>query len=112
MLQWTNSAGSLINDIEKAFQTQLTNIETRSGKSLVQLKRIVQDSGLTKHGEIRDMLKRDLGLGHGDADTLNRYALDSLNPLLRRPTCRRVLRRPQDASPPHPRPDYDRHLSL
>ena len=29
------------------------------------LTRLIKTSGLTKHGEIRDMLKRDLGLGHG-----------------------------------------------
>ncbi len=69
-----------MNDIEKAIQTQLKNIEQRSGKSLGQLKDTVRNSGLKKHGEIRDMLKRDLGLGHGDANTLTHYALDSLGP--------------------------------
>ena len=67
-----------MNDIEKATQTQLKNIETRSGKSLADLKALVQNSGLKKHGEIRDMLKRDLGLGYGDANTLTHYALDSI----------------------------------
>jgi hypothetical protein len=32
---------------------------------------------LTKHGEIRDMLKRDLGMGHGDANTLVTFYLKS-----------------------------------
>src|ERR1017187_5475466 len=66
-----------MNDVEKAVQTQLKNIETRSGKSLDELSAIVRRSGLEKHGEIRDMLKRDLGLGHGDANTLTHYALAS-----------------------------------
>src|ERR1019366_7119226 len=66
-----------MNDVEKAVQTQLKNIETRSGKSLDELSAIVRRSGLEKHGEIRDMLKRDLGLGHGDANTLTHYALQS-----------------------------------
>ena len=69
-----------MNDIDKAIQSQLKNIETRSGKSLAELKAIVHTSGLKKHGEIRDMLKRDLGLGHGDANTLTHYALDSIGP--------------------------------
>ena len=66
-----------MNDVEKAVQTQLKNIETRSGKSLDELSAIVRRSGLEKHGEIRDMLKRELGLGHGDANTLTHYALAS-----------------------------------
>lgn len=63
--------------MDKALQTQLTNIETRTGKSLAALAKIVKGSGLQKHGEIRDMLKRDLGMGHGDANTLVHYVLKS-----------------------------------
>lgn len=59
-----------MNIVDKALATQLANIEKRTGKSLAELTRIVQASGLSKHGEIRDMLKRDLGMGHGDANTL------------------------------------------
>ena len=63
--------------MDKALQTQLTNIEQRTGKSLAALSKIVKGSGLTKHGEIRDMLKRDLGMGHGDANTLVHHVLQS-----------------------------------
>ena len=66
-----------MSDLEKALATQLANIEKRSGKSLDELVAIIRASGLAKHGEIRDMLKRDLGLGHGDANTLTHYALKS-----------------------------------
>jgi hypothetical protein len=61
--------------MDKAQATQLANIEKRSGKSLDELTRLIAASGLTKHGEIRDMLKRDLGMGHGDANTLVHVAL-------------------------------------
>ena len=64
-------------DMDKALATQLANIEKRTGKSLAALTQIVKKSGLSKHGEIRDMLKRDLGMGHGDANTLVHYALKS-----------------------------------
>jgi uncharacterized protein DUF4287 len=64
-------------DLEKAIATQLANIEKRSGKSLDELTAIIRASGLAKHGEIRDMLKRDLGLGHGDANTLTHHVLKS-----------------------------------
>jgi hypothetical protein len=64
-------------DMDKALATQLANIEKRTGKSLSALTQIIKKSGLAKHGEIRDMLKRDLGMGHGDANTLVHYALKS-----------------------------------
>lgn len=57
-------------DVDKATETQLKNIQARSGKSLAELYDVIRKSGLAKHGEIRDMLKNDLGLGHGDANTL------------------------------------------
>jgi len=57
-------------DLDKAIATQLANIEKRTGKSLAELTAIVQQSRLTKHGEIVTMLKTQHGLGHGDANTL------------------------------------------
>jgi hypothetical protein len=57
-------------DPDKATATQLANIEKRTGKTLAQLEKIIKGSGLTKHGEIVAMLKKDLGMGHGDANTL------------------------------------------
>jgi hypothetical protein len=63
--------------MDKAVATQLANIEKRTGKSLDALAGIVRTSGLTKHGEIRDMLKRDLGIGHGDANLLVHHVLRS-----------------------------------
>ena len=57
-------------DIDSAIQTQLANIEKRTGKTLAQLETIIKNSGLSKHGELVAMLKKDLGMGHGDANTL------------------------------------------
>jgi predicted transport protein len=57
-------------DLEKAVATQLANIEKRTGKSLAELTTIVQESGLSKHGELVAMLKSTLGMGHGDANSL------------------------------------------
>jgi hypothetical protein len=64
-------------DPAKALETQLANIEKRSGKSLKELSAIISSSGLSKHGEIRDMLKQTLGLGHGDANALVHGVLKS-----------------------------------
>jgi hypothetical protein len=62
---------------DKALQTQLANIQEKTGKTLIELAAIVNKSGLRKHGEIRDYLKRELGLGHGDANTLVHAVLQS-----------------------------------
>lgn len=62
---------------EQATQTQLKNIQTRTGKTLEQLAKIIKESGLTKHGELRSMLQQKLGMGYGDANTLVHYALKS-----------------------------------
>jgi hypothetical protein len=57
--------------------TQLANIEKRSGKTLAELTAFIKRSGLSKHGELRDLLKSALGMGHGDANTLVHHALQS-----------------------------------
>lgn len=59
-----------MSSIDKAVATQLANMEKRTGKSLQQLADIVRASGLAKHGEQVAMLKRELGMGHGDANLL------------------------------------------
>lgn len=66
-----------MSSLDKATQTQLDNIQKKTGKSLDQLAAIVRNSGLTKYGEIRDYLKRELGLGHGDANALVHAVLQS-----------------------------------
>ena len=66
-----------MDSIDKAVQTQLNNIQKKTGMSLAELSAFVKKSGLSKHGEIRDMLKEKLGLGHGDANTLVHVVLKS-----------------------------------
>jgi len=62
---------------DKALETQLANIQSRTGRTLTELAAIVKACGLSKHGAIRDMLKRELGMGHGDANTLVHHVLES-----------------------------------
>lgn len=62
-------------DQQKALETQLANIEKRSGKSLAELGAALKGSGLTKHGELRDFLKQTFDLGYGDANTLVHYLM-------------------------------------
>ena len=63
--------------MDKAVETQLANIEKRTGKTLAALGKIVTSSGLAKHVELVAMLKNDLGMGHGDANTLVHHVLKS-----------------------------------
>jgi hypothetical protein len=66
-----------MTSLDQARQTQLRNIQNKTGKSLEQIRAMIKKSGLTKHGEIREMLKKDLGLGFGDANALVHFALSS-----------------------------------
>ncbi len=66
-----------MNIVDQATENQLKNIQTRTGKTLDELYAIIRQSGLSKHGEIRDMLKRELGMGHGDAVILASFYLKS-----------------------------------
>lgn len=69
-----------MSSVDKAVETQLKNIQTKTGKTLDQLYAIIKKSKLAKHGEIRDMLKNDFGMGHGDANTVVHFYMKSLEP--------------------------------
>lgn len=64
-------------DVDKALETQLANIQKRSGRSLDELYAFLRGTGLGRHGELRDAAKSGLGLGHGDANTLVTFFLRS-----------------------------------
>lgn len=64
-----------MSSLDKAVQTQLANIQSRTGKSLDELYALIEKTGVEKHGQIRDMLKNDLRMGHGDANTLVHFYL-------------------------------------
>lgn len=66
-----------MSTLDQARKTQLKNIEARTGKSMTELTRIIEESGLTKHNQIRDYLKEKFDLGFGDASMLVHFALKS-----------------------------------
>ena len=66
-----------MSSLDKARDTQLRNIESKTGRTLAQLKALLSGSGLAKHGELRTFAMRELGLGYGDANTLVHLALAS-----------------------------------
>jgi hypothetical protein len=59
-----------MSDPAIALATQLKNIESRTGRNMAQLRTLIANSGLAKHGEIRSWLMAELGLGYGDANTV------------------------------------------
>lgn len=60
-------------DLKDAYDAQIRNVQTKTGRSIPELNALLQQSGLTKHGELRAMFMRELGLGHGDANSLVHY---------------------------------------
>lgn len=66
-----------MSSLDKAVQTQIDNIQKKTGRSLAEISSIVNQSGLTKHGEILELLKKTLNLGHGDANALAHAILKS-----------------------------------
>lgn len=66
-------------DPQKALETQISNIQKRTGKTIDELKALVAASGLSKHGEVVKMLKTDLGMGHGDANTVAHLAKSDIS---------------------------------
>jgi hypothetical protein len=68
---------SKMNSLDKAVETQLNNIQLKTGKTLEELSAHIKSSGLSKHAEIRTMLMRDFGLGYGDANALVHYTMQS-----------------------------------
>jgi predicted transport protein len=63
--------------IEKAFATQIANIEKNTGKKLKDWIAIVNKSGFSKHGELVKFLKEKHGFTHGNANTIVHYAKQS-----------------------------------
>jgi hypothetical protein len=66
-----------MNAVEKAYQTQLNNIQQKTGKNLDELREFVRSSGITKHSQIRELLSREFVLGYGDANTLTHAVLQT-----------------------------------
>lgn len=66
-----------MDSLTKARDTQLKNIENKTGKGIDELRSIINQSGLTKHGEIRSMLIEKFSLGYGDANSLVHFALET-----------------------------------
>ena len=63
--------------VKNAIDSQIRNIEEKTGKKLEEWTQIVNNSGLQKHGEMVSMLKEKYGLGHGNANMVVHAAKQS-----------------------------------
>jgi len=66
-----------LGSLDQARATQLKNIESKTSKTLDELRTAITSTGLTRHSEIRGMLMQKFHLGYGDANTLVHFALKS-----------------------------------
>lgn len=63
--------------IDKAYATQIANIEKNSGKKVAAWPIILSKSGFSKHGELVNFLKEKDGFTHGNDNMLVHYAKKS-----------------------------------
>jgi predicted transport protein len=63
--------------IKQAMETQVKNLEEKTGKKIDEWIKIVQNSKLEKHGELVNMLKEKYGIGHGYANMVVHTAKQS-----------------------------------
>ena len=63
--------------IDKAYATQIANIEKSTGKKLKEWITIINKSGFAKHGELVSFLKDKHGFTHGNANTIVHFAKQS-----------------------------------
>ncbi len=60
-------------DPQAAVQTQLKNVQAKTGRTIADLHAAVADTGLAKHGERRSWLMAQFKLGHGDANMVANF---------------------------------------
>lgn len=65
--------------MDKALQTMIDNMPEKTGKSLIELKVILQEMGFSKHGEGVKYLKSEHGVSHGFANTIVSLSKDEKN---------------------------------
>jgi hypothetical protein len=68
------------------YKAYIDNIQAKTGKSPEDFRRMAEQKGLVKHGELLAWLKNDCGLGHGHANAIILYIR---NPALAKEKLRR-----------------------
>ncbi len=67
-----------LSNIDKATQTQISNIEAQTGKSLDELIQSGLATGITKHKELHTFFTNEYGLTYGNANALAVYTRDRM----------------------------------
>ncbi|MEP7012348.1 MAG: DUF5655 domain-containing protein [Acidobacteriota bacterium] len=67
-------------DVAAAVQSQIANLEAKTGKSMAEWLEIGRSSGFSKHGEIVKFLKEKYGIGHGSANLIALRSLEASSP--------------------------------
>lgn len=62
-----------MSTVDQALETQLSNIEKKTGQTRAELMAAIKALGAKKHGEIVAWLKSTYGMGHGDANTITHF---------------------------------------
>ena len=60
-------------DPQAAVQTQLKNVQAKTGRTIAELHKAVAATGLAKHGERRSWLMEHFKLGYGDANMVSNF---------------------------------------
>ena len=60
-------------DPQAAVQTQLKNVQAKTGRTIAELHAAVAGTGLAKHGEKRSWLMEHFALGYGDANMVANF---------------------------------------
>jgi hypothetical protein len=55
------------------YKAYLDNIKAKTGKTPEEFRKLAQEKGLVKYGELLKWLKTDCGLGHGHANAIILY---------------------------------------
>lgn len=74
-----------MDSINKAMKTQLENIQSKTGKTLDELRKIAMNNGLEKHGHIRKFMIEQFELGYGDANLIATYTRNPEDPAFQDP---------------------------
>ena len=59
------------------YKAYIDNIRAKTGKSPEDFRKMANEKGLAKYGELLKWLKADCGLGHGHANAIILYIKDS-----------------------------------
>jgi hypothetical protein len=66
-----------MSTLDQARESQIKNIEAKTGQSRDSLKALLLQTNLNKHTELLNYAKNAFGLGHGDANALVHFARES-----------------------------------